>query len=152
MTGTQNPIDYRGILGPDYMSILALVKPKYHPAFAHFIETGDRSSKLEGYIGNTPEANQALEMAFKHRAIERELGPNYQNILDLVKPEHHDAFVGFVRTGELDDIFREYLDADLGAQQAIDMAFDHRMKGLRAVGAILAEKEGGGLERRMRPK
>ena len=57
----------------------------------------------------------------------------FSSHLRIIKPEHRDAFVGFVRTGELDDIFREYLDADLGAQQALELAFDHRMKGLRAV-------------------
>lgn len=67
------------------------------------------------------------------------LGPDYQKMLALVDPRHHEAFALFAETGKMGKAFEDYLDSSKQAQQAVEMALDHRVKGIVAVGKFIAE-------------
>src|SRR5882762_5000044 len=45
-------------------------------------------------------------------------------LLTLVKPEWHKAFLRFIDTGEAEETFLNYLNQDEHGQKAVEMAFD----------------------------
>ena len=45
-------------------------------------------------------------------------------LLELVKPEWHKAFLRFIDTGEAEETFLNYLNQDEHGQKAVEMAFD----------------------------
>lgn len=64
------------------------------------------------------------------------------DMLELVRPEWHQAFIRFVETGEAEDDFLDYLDQDDQGKEAIEMAFVRQAQGFENLAAELKKSSG----------
>lgn len=60
-------------------------------------------------------------------------------ILRLIKPEWRSAFQEFIKTGEADDAFLDYLDNDETAQEAVEKAFNRQVRAFEELAANLSQ-------------
>ncbi len=66
-------------------------------------------------------------------------------LLKLVKPEWHKAFLRFIDTGEAEDPFMNYINADNQGQKAVEMAFDAQAKAFEGLAKELSSDNTGGV-------
>lgn len=72
---------------------------------------------------------------------ELELGNAETNadLLELVSPERRQAFLQFIRTGEADDDFLNFLNHDENCQQAVEVAFTREAAGFEDLAEALKQ-------------
>lgn len=68
------------------------------------------------------------------------------NPVDLVEPAYKEDFLNYIKTGEADDSFLDYLEKDEDAQKAVDIIYERQVKAFETLARLLFESATDSLE------